>query len=275
MLSRMSPRQRLVSAFIVFHILAITVTAIPAPDAVVPEYRSGQASLTFLGRTLGPVADATVAPLRAFQVAAWSATQTLRAIARPYILATRQFELWNMFSRPSRYDEYIALRYYVAAPGSSLLRVQRELVSPAHGEGGTRLLNPPSDAFRDKAIALFIESYFDKAQRERARNRSELTERPQEILFPIVNAFARRFKATGISAGEALVRTELWRGTAPIPPPGQVSPTEALDERRRALEAFQSHVDVDFVPSDRVLPLGAVVHEADLTWVLMAEVDSK
>src|SRR5262245_27980488 len=102
MVSRMSRPQRLISAFIVFHILAITVTAIPAPETLVPQYRSSQVPLTFLGYALAPVADAIVAPLRVLHLAAWSATQALRAIARPYMLATSQYERWNMFSRPSR-----------------------------------------------------------------------------------------------------------------------------------------------------------------------------
>jgi hypothetical protein len=269
----MSRSQRLISGFIIFHVLAITVAAIPAPDKTLPEYRSSEVGLTYLGRALAPLADAIVAPLRAFHVDAWSATHTLRAVARPYILATRHYEKWNMFWRPSRYHEYIALTYYVAVPGSNLLRVHRELVSPAHGEGGTRLLNSPSDPFRDKAISLIIETYFDKVSRERARNPSAPLEPPQEILFPIVNAFARRFNATGIAADEALVRTELWRGTAPIPPPGQVTAPAVLDERRRTLEGFQGRVDV--VPTDRLPRLGDGLQEADLTWILMAEVDSK
>jgi hypothetical protein len=270
----MSRRERLISAFIVFHLLAITVTAIPAPDLLKPESQPVESELSALGRSLAPLADATVAPLRALQLAAWTGTKGLRAIVRPYVQATWLFEQWDMFSGPSRVDHYIVLWYYTSVPGSPLLRVQRELISPAHGEGGSRLMNSPGDAFRDKAIVTFVLSYL-KRVRDHDPHRSEASERSQEVVYPIIRTYAARFKTKNVTAGETLVRTDLWRGTAPIPPTGQTVPTETLEERRQVLERYQGHVDVALVPRERLPRFGAVFREADLTWTLLATVDAQ
>jgi hypothetical protein len=271
----MSRSQRLISAFIVFQLLAITIGATQDPDGLVPPIPSDRSSLSLLGKALSPVLDRLEQPVLNLNAALWGATSWLRYITTPYLLATRQFELWNMFSRPGRNDDYICLRYYVTSEGSSLLRVHRELIYPAHPEGQMRLFQSYSDSFRDKAIALALESYANVLVRERKRtSEAEALERAQQKLVPVIGAFARRFNERNLGQGERLIRADLWKGSAATGPPGHVTEPGTLAARRAILEAYDAETDLSLL-SNKLPDVGARLREVDIDWTLLGRVTWK
>src|SRR6187200_836295 len=162
----MSPTHWLISGFIVFHLLSIVVGSTPDPATLTSQVAPDREVLTSAGRLIAPVLDATVEPIRALDKAMWNATGWCRPAVRKYLGTTKQYQRWNMFSRPLRRHEYMHLRYYIASPQTALLRVQRELISPGHTGGNVRLFKSFADSFRDKAISLAYDAYSRRLQRE-------------------------------------------------------------------------------------------------------------
>jgi hypothetical protein len=267
----MSYSQRLISAFIVFHLIAITVGAIPDPESIPQEIPSNRATLTFLGTTLAPTFDALVAPELALNRVAWRATAWLRRPSRVYLRATRQWEVWNMFCRPTRHDIYMHIRYYTKTPGSHLLRVHRELIFPAHPEGSTRVIKGYSDSFRDKAIELAFDTYFARVrEEEKTVGYAKAVERSEQELFPVIRPFARRYVARNLEPGERLLRAELWRGVVPNAPPGEATSSDVLAERLDMLQRYDAVTDLGLLPESELPELRSFIRDADVEWVLTA-----
>jgi hypothetical protein len=267
----MSLSQRLLSAFIVFHLLAITIGAIPAADVLPKTSRSTSVPTNVISHSVTPILDSLVPSVAVLQAAAWTAVSPLRPFARTYLKGTRQFERWNMFSRPTLGDEYVSLRYYSASPGRTLLRGYSEIVYPSHPQGSVRLVQSYMDSFRDKAMASSLERYLLAFSSAVKRSGLDASARAQEHLAPIIRAFARRYSPTRLDPDERLVRADLWYGFAPTPPPGEVVSDEMREARTRVVDAYD-HSELGVFPAADLPPVGAVTEEADIRWKLLAEV---
>jgi hypothetical protein len=269
----MTRAQRFVSAFIVFHLAAITIGAIPRPELIEPTIPPDRSSLTALGRTLAPVLDALVPVLRRTHAVLWRATEPVRRPVTLYLGATKQYEIWHMFSRPARDHEYVHIRFYVATPGSNLLRVHRELVYPAHPEGQLRLIRAYADSFRDKAIALSLQRYGDIVAHElkHTHDANEATRRAHDAVVPVITAFARQYAVRNLLPGERLVRGDFWRGQAPTAPPGFATPPDVVAARREVLESYDAETDLGFTNRSQLPPVGATSRDADIVWTLLGE----
>ena len=267
----MSPTHWLISAFIVFHVLSIVVGSTPDPSSLKAPVAPDREVLTRVGRAVAPILDTSVGPLRALNSAVWRATLWCRPAVRSYLASTKQYQRWNMFSRPLRRHEYIHLRYYIASPGSDLLRVQRELIYPGHTGKNVRLFKSFADSFRDKAMSLALDAYARRLQREITKYDAEtVRQRAQVELIPIIRPFASRQRAVLLGPGERFVRAELWRGYAPMPRPGQTLPFDTYEERQQALTGYDAVSDLGLIPADIVVPLGAVAYDADIEWNMLA-----
>jgi hypothetical protein len=86
-------------------------------------------------------------------------------------------------------------------------------------------------------------------------------------LVPLVRYFRARFERNRLHSEEKVIRTELWFGSAPIPPRGQRTEVENLARRATALGAYREKR-----PSEVVLyqapPEGTVRQEVDIQWRL-------
>jgi hypothetical protein len=272
----MSSAHWLTSGFIAFQLLSIVVGSIPDPATVSKSAAPDRVALTAVGRAVAPALDATAAPIRALDTALWRATSWCRPAVRAYLGTTKQLQRWDMFSRPMRRHEYIHLRYYIATTGSNLLRVQRELIYPTHTSTTIRLFKSYADSFRDKAIALAVDAYFRRVERENKKyDLGSTLERSQEELIPVIRPFARRQAHALLVPGDRLVRAELWRGYAPMPRPGEVLPFDTYRERQESLTAYDAVSDLGLAPSGDLVPLGAVAYDADIKWTLLAQVTWK
>jgi hypothetical protein len=272
----MTPSHWLISAFIVFQLLSIVIGSTPDPASLPAPIPADRAALTALGATVAPILDAAVGPLQTLNAELWRGTRWARRPVRLYLGATKQYQRWNMFSRPLRQHQYVHLRYYVASGGSHLLRVQRELIYPSHAGGHVRLLKAYSDSFRDKAITLALEAHAQRLKRERTRQAlGPAFERAQVELVPVIRPFALRQVALTLAPGERLVRAELWSGVAPMPRPGEVLPSDVLEARQKTLEGYDAVTDLGLIPDTDIPPFGAVSHDADIDWRLLARVTWK
>jgi hypothetical protein len=272
----MRSTQWLISGFIAFHLLSLVVGATPDPATLEQSTAPQRTMLTALGRAVAPVLDATVGPIRALDARLWSATSWCRPAVRLYLATTRQYERWNMFSRPHRRHEYIHLRYYISRAGSELLRVQRELIFPAHRGTSPRLFKSFADSFRDKAMAAALELHDRRMPRERKNlDLDSALDRSQEELISIIRAFARYQTNALLAPGDRLVRAELWRGFAPMPRPGEVLPVDTYQARQAALADYEATSDLGLIAGAELPTLGAVTYDADIEWVLLAQVTWK
>jgi hypothetical protein len=270
----MSSTHWLTSCFIVFQLLAIVVGSTPDPASLKPPAAADRAALTAAGRVLAPALDSLVGPICAVDGALWRATGWCRPTVRIYLGSTKQYQRWNMFSRPLRRHEYMHLRYYVATQGTDLLRVQRELIYPGHTGGNVRLFKSFADSFRDKAMALAFEAYRRRVERESEKSDLDAAmERSQVELIPIIRPFVNRQRnELLLSPGDRLVRAELWRGRAPMPRPGQVLPFDTYEARQEALTEYDAATDLGLISPADLAPLGGVTHDADIEWQLVARV---
>ena len=270
----MSRTQRLISAFVVFHLCALAICAIPVPDELprqVPVDRSGQIGL----RRAAPLLDTLARYEVAVDRALWALVQPIRRPFWLYMRATRQTPQWNMFFRPPEGDNYIALKYYLAAPGSSMLTVYKELIFPTHPGGRFRAVRAYSASFRDKAIDNTYQAYYTRLERELKRtDLAHAAASAQVTVLPVIQAFGRRFAARNLAPGERLTRVELWRALAPLPRPGESSDAATRNARQDILDKYDG-VSGEVVPTSRAIPLRASMREADIVWTLLGRMEWK
>ena len=227
----MTKSRWVVSAFIAWHLVSIGVSSLPTASR-----------LERADQPVGPFPRVT----RAADVISAGITTAAATLQRTsmwvmgqpvawYVSLTGLSQTWAMFWNPPQYDRYWRARYYVEKPGGRPW-MATELIGPAHREDRVRLFQSYRDSYRDKAF----EMAFDQFIKRRKPVVIAPATRPQELpddIAPIARFFARRF-ASGLTAGEHIVRTELWIGTVPNKPIGEpVNGTEAL-QRRAALLGY-------------------------------------
>ena len=116
--------------------------------------------------------------------------------------------------------------------------------------------------FRDKAIVNLMSAFIDDQRKPGAA-----TQHPDGF-EPLVRYFTNRYRSRELSAGERILRTEVWWGSALIPPPGQSLPQGMREARLDALTRLYGG------PSRSMLGLsvqharGDLEHDADITWKL-------
>ena len=136
------------------------------------------------------------------------------------------------------------------------IRVFRELVLPGQRENRARLVH----MFRDKAIINSLEAL--------AVNRLETHDAARSSdLDPVGAYFGNRFKTAYLAPDETVMRTEVWFGAAPMPPPGRRLTERALQQRWDVLQRYWDGPDE--APLAGTPPLqGTFQGEADIAWRL-------
>jgi hypothetical protein len=190
-----------------------------------------------------------------------------------YLALTGLGQNWKMFSSPSSDHRYLRARYYVGlrvesgAGAGDPLWTATELILPAHREDQLRFLQSYRDSFRDKALAVALERFYTARDVSLVRRDTKSEELPDD-LAPIARYFARRFEGVMLRSDERVLRTEIWSGTAPMPPPGS-TPNQTLTEARLAVlrKYYEGPVQNHFGR-----PVYPVYHraerEADISWTL-------
>lgn len=265
----MSPSRWVVSALLVCHLAALAIGAIPDPEQVAPVGPARQPTRNWLAATLTPALDSGAALFRRVHVACWHATAPFRALAVWYVGLTGLSQRWRMFMNPPTYDEYLQARYYVGR-GSRAEWVAGEIIFPAHREDRVRAFQSFRDSYTDKAIAIALADFLkarDAADRVANGTAASGHDLPRD-LGPVVGHFAGRFAARHLLPHEHVLRTEVWRGRVPNPPPGSRTDPAVTDARRAVLRRYYEGPVEERPFLGGYAPIGAAQPEADVVWVL-------
>src|SRR5262245_12009457 len=133
----MSEQRWWLSGAIAFHLMVITVVAVPPPDDLNGLQPVRDLTASPLQRLLTPPLDAVARIEATLEPELYSVLGPLRFVAKPYV-AAGIFQKWNMFANPGQDDIYLRVDYYVAAAASRGLSVHHELVFPAQREDQPR-----------------------------------------------------------------------------------------------------------------------------------------
>jgi hypothetical protein len=260
-------RRHLVTAFVVWHLCAIVIGAVPPPNQLSHFPPRDQP------HTLGPLFDRATAGFdllaRALMVVpraiGWAA-QPIRPAVSWYLSLSGVGQSWAMFSNPPTYDQYVRTRYYVQPPEGRQW-MATELVMPANREDRVRLLQSYRDSYRDKAFALALDAFFRRRKPALVAPGTTSAQLPDD-LAPIARFFARRFERRLEGSGERIVRIEVWVGNVATPGLGLPADRAALVERSAALQAYydgpiEQRINVPPYP-----PYHGGEREADIGWVL-------
>lgn len=259
----MSARSWVTSCLFSFHLVAITLAAIPNPGGFPFEDESAR-------RLDDDPVSARLTPITT-RVAAWAAwaqrglakvTGPLRTLTQPYVRLGLS-QSWNMFSEPFQVSRFVRIDYFLAtsAGRSEPSHVIPQLVLPSLPDADVRLAYRPLD----KAVTRAVDSYL-AVVRAGSASGSGWEQQARARLLPMLRLFRTRFVAAHGVSEDRIRRTEVWVGTAPIPPPG-VSSTATSAARRQILATYRA-------PQPR--PVDALSYgspssrtEGDITWRLI------
>ena len=261
--SALPPRtRRVVAAFVGWHLLAITIGALPNPAALPSRVPRGA-----VAPVTTRVLDTLAAWYRPVVWGLWRVTAPLRPVTDAYLTLTGLGQRWNMFSNPPTYDEYLRVRYYVEPAGGAAPWIATELLMPTEPEYEPRLAGAFRDSYRDKAFAIALNTFLDRRDRRLVAPDTRPGELP-DALAPVARYFTHRFADRSLRPDERVVRAEVWYGTVANAPPGESIHLDALARRRTILERYYEGP----VEERRLVPPYPPYHarerEADIAWIL-------
>ena len=246
----------LISAFIAFHLVALLVDSLPAPEQLGSVERTPSTNVSALSMALTPVLDRIDREMRTVEPILASAVAPLRVVTTPYVTVSLT-QRWDMFSNPLTIDQYVRIDQYVASGNAPGARVFEELVLPAQREDQPRFVH----RFRDKAMLIARDAFLQ------ARTRNPGATTPPEDLRPVARYFRNRFLRTYANQDERVVRTEVWLGRAPIPPLGERVSDQQFAQRLAVLQRYWEGPS-ERAPTSSTPDVGATQREADIEWRL-------
>jgi len=235
---------------LVYHIAAVVVGLLPPPGEL--PSTGAQRSRNALDRTASSLAG--IEP-RLFE---WSAP--VRAVTYAYREAGLR-QKWDMFAAPKTADQYVRLEYHIFDATSYRETVARELILPAQSDDRIRLRHD----FRDKAIINALDAFF---LRNDTAGRSVDREAARNDLRPVVRYFGNRFQRDRVRGPQILERTELWYGSAPMPPVGQTLTKELRTARNIVAGKYDEGPVTNISADSHALSPGTEEREADIVWTL-------
>jgi hypothetical protein len=242
---------------IVLHLVALVVSSLPDPGELNPVQPRRAIDNHTISAAVTPALDRGAAWLRAIEPGIVNAVKPLRVLTQLYIsVGLRQ--TWNMFSNPMTVDQYVRVDHYVESTASQQsVHVFRELALPAQREDQVRLVHK----FRDKAVLNALEAF------SIARTRKEKNQPPPGDLQPLARYFRNRFERDDLNADERVIRTDVWFGQAPIPPPGERLTSEQRESRLAALATYW-HGASEITAASTAPKPGALQREDAIVWRL-------
>ena len=256
----MTARQWVISVLIAFHLLAVTLAAIPR--GVAGQMRTvtrpdGDPVAALLEQPLTRLADALNRTQRWLR----RSTTVIRARTQPYIAAGLP-QNWSMFSSVLVVQRYLRVDYYVKA-GDQPVTLYQQLVLPSQVEGEPRLFYRSAD----KAVRVVMGGYLTRLRDEdEGAASSGADDVDAARVIPLVRHFSSRFASEHGIPSDQIVRVEVWAGSVPIPPPGK-APAFPAQLRREMLNRYRA-VAPQPAPTDRP-SLWTMRQQADLSWQLV------
>ena len=261
--------KRAVSAFLIWHMAALLIGAIPSPtlDPLPALPLPRKITDDRIAAVVAPPLDAVVERFATVPRVLWRDLRPVRYGVDLYLHALHLEQRWSMFANPPTVDQYLKIRYFVAPAGSGAQPtwMASELVLPAHREDSIRGVRSYFDSARDKAVAIAIDDFNRSFERVVDRTGQPPSPLPDD-LAPVGRYFARRFERQQLRPSERIVRIETWYGEVRNPPRGQELTEETRAERARVLGRYYEG-PIRATPNE-VHRYGAMEHEADVTWKL-------
>ena len=261
-------RRRLIAIFLGWHLFAISIAALPPPNRLShfpPRDPSDSLNPLYYGVTVA--LDTAARGTEVVERAVWRSTRPLHRAISYYLRLTGLGQTWSMFANPPTVAQYMRIRYYVQ-PERGRLWAATELVLPTNREDRVRAVQSFRDSYRDKALAVALGRFYERRKADLIKPDTRSEQLPQD-LAPVARYFAKRFTLRHLAgAGERVIRTEVWVGTAPIPKLGTAADTEMRLERAVVLQTYydgpiEQRLNVPAYP-----PYHAGEREADISWAL-------
>lgn len=260
-------RRRLIALFLAWHLFAISVAALPAPNrfARFPQ-RDPSSALNPVVHRVTLALDGVARVTEIVESGLWRATRPLHRVVTYYLRLTGLGQTWSMFANPPTYAQYMRVRYYVEPP-SGRTWLATELVWPTNREDRVRTVESFRDSYRDKALSVALGHFYERRKAGLVAPETKPDQLPAD-LAPIARYFAREFARAHLTDNDRITRTEVWVGTAPIAPLGTAPDNEARLDRVAALQAYYEGVVERRLNVPAVPPYHAGEREADINWIL-------
>src|SRR5436309_1869612 len=154
---RRSGRSTIISIFLIGHLTALAVSAIPSPTELRLAEGIRESTDDAVSSRVRPVLDSAAGLLQGFANRAWQFTAVVRRLTARYVDIVGLAQNWSMFGNPPRGSEYLRFRYYYyssrdQARGGRPLMVATDLVFPVAPDTETHLVKAYWQAHRDKAV---------------------------------------------------------------------------------------------------------------------------
>lgn len=213
----MTLSQRLISCFIIGHVIATLAAAIPGLDdfGTFPMSRTESEYVGPLTASL----DRAAAQVIWLHRLAWNLTTPVRRATDKYVRVTSLYQKWNMFWNPSRRFRYARVGYRLTLDDGSM-RTEYQNIMPAGPTDQWKLVSAYFDSFTDKALTVAGERYHDRAASADSRGEALSDEERRQVLRPYTRYFGHRRIEAGLPPGTRLTAVEFWWGISPMPPPG-------------------------------------------------------
>ena len=261
----MTRRQWLVSAFLVWHLAAVLSAVVPSPSVVgsPPRDVSPATDNWLVARTASSL-DVGARVMHGVMAGAWRVVAPVRTLTSGYLNVLGFDEYWTMFASPVKGDQYLRVRYFVAASAAEGSRTATELVFPAWPEYEVRTVGAFRGSYQDRAMNTMLE-HFHEARAQQSQRSRPASPPAASAYIPLATYFSHRYQRDRMSRDQHLVRVEIWHGVAPNPLPGSLSVPSP--ERMNLLRDYHSGL-IDALGSASPAAPGATEREADIVWTL-------
>ena len=269
----MSAKRWALSVFFVWHVIATGLGSLEPSGFELTVGPPRHPENDPIAATLTPALDSLAAVVAPALDGFIRAARPLGQLAAAYLDIIAVGQHWKMFSIPPNTNEYVRVRYYVgprAATGQTSLGpvwTATELVMPAHHEDEVKLFQAYRDSFRDKAMMVARDRFRRNLPTRLIKPDTVSSELPDD-LAPIARYFARRFQREALRSDEDILRTEIWFGAAPMPPPGTTPDPTRVEARLSVVRGYYDGPVEDHFARPATPVYHAAEEESDIIWVL-------
>ena len=231
----MSTKQWIVSGLIVWHLVSLTLAAIPAPTGLDEHRGISVVGDEGLHVVVQPWADAARDALWSTIRRWWRASHLPRQLTGVYVEAAGLEQQWRMFGNPPKLRQYIRVRHTWSPAGSrpgtrGWRQVETRRLFP--GDDPADRWSPGSylTGFFNKAVSNAMDAHAEQLMRARRRGRSFRA--GPDHLRALIRYAEEEFLDT-LPAGATLLSTELWYGEGGVcGSPGPTSSRAGADPSR-------------------------------------------
>jgi hypothetical protein len=219
------PASILASTFIVWHLVAITMAAVPSRDDIGKVHGERFSPDDGLARVVRPTLDAVQPPFENAVLSLREALEPLRRLTGPYISKLAFGQRWRMFAQPPHSNMWMVIRVFSRLPDGAA-DTQSVLAMPGSGLYAWRFASAYGPGFRDKALANALDAFIQLRQTSPNSPDDGWTRFGSDVLGPISRYYAAE-RRRQLPAGAQVERLEIWQGSQVMsgrgdPPVGRV-----------------------------------------------------